>query len=153
MFICKTLLFTTLAAGATLVLPLLAETKPNFTGSWKLNPTESKAEEDGPKSLAFKIDHKEPTFKYTAKGEDFHGDPFTETAEFTIDGKQYPGPEPTKMTAHWDGQSLIVRVTIGDATLQTITLRLSADGKQMVRDIATKDQIGDRLLHQVFDKE
>jgi hypothetical protein len=149
----KSVFFATLAAASLLALPLSAEGKPDFSGSWKLNMSESKAEEDGPKSLAFKIEHKEPALKYTAKGEDFQGDPFTETAEFTIDGKEYPGPEPTKLTAHWEDQVLVIRATLGGATLQTVRMRLSADRRQMVRDISAKDQIGERSIHQVFDRE
>jgi hypothetical protein len=147
------ILFLTLAAAANLAQPVFAQDKPDFSGTWKLNLTQSKSEEDAPKSLVFKIEHKDPAFKYTAKGEDFRGEPFTETAEFTIDGKQHPGPEPTRVAAHWDGQSLIMRFTLGDTPLQTITLRLSDDGRQMVRDIAARDRIGERSMHQVYDKE
>jgi hypothetical protein len=46
-----------------------------------------------------------------------------------------------------------MRFTLGDTPLQTITLRLSDDGRQMVRDIAARDRIGERSMHQVYDKE
>ena len=142
-----------LAAALLLVGPLAAQSKPDFSGSWKMNAAESKADADGPKNLGFTIEHKEPAFSYKASGEDSQGEPFEESGEFRIDGKEYPGPAGLMFTAHWEGQALVVQIGLGKTPVQTVSLRLSPDGKRLIRDIVLKDEDGDHTMHQVFDRQ
>jgi len=37
-----------------------AQTKPDFSGSWKMNREKSKFADGGPNDILIKIDHKEP---------------------------------------------------------------------------------------------
>lgn len=101
-------------------------------------------------NLTFAIDHKDPAFKYTATGETARG-PFNETAEFTADGKEYAQGDVVR-TAHWDGQTLVAQVKI-KSFVQTWRVSLSADGKQMIRDVVNKFPQGERTGHEVYDKK
>ena len=141
-----------LAAALLLVGPLAAQSKPDFSGSWKMNKAESKPDPEGPKELAFTIEHKEPAFKYHATGEDSEGAPFEESGDFKIDGKEYPGPASFTIAAHWEGVVLVARIGPSDAPVQIVSLRLSADGKRLTRDVANKEG-GETIAHQVFDKQ
>jgi len=57
------------------------------------------------------------------------------------------------ITAHWEQSALVLRLTLGGETVQTVTLKLASNGRQLIREIAMKDAIGDRLFHQVLDKQ
>jgi hypothetical protein len=120
---------TLLAAG------LSAQTKPNFTGSWKLNETKTAITAAGPKGIVFQIDHREPLFKYTARGKvGAHDESFSETYEFETTAKPRRDPSKIVIEAQWEGEALALRYFKGDAELIKFTLRLSADGKQMTRE-------------------
>lgn len=128
-------------AAVMFVLPLSAQTKPDFSGTWKLN--EKARPIDGPSNIVFRIDHKNPHLRYTATGETAGGDPFTEAVEFTIDGKEHPGIESGTVSARWDEQRLVIRFTIG-GNEYPVVLRLSSDGKQMLRDALGHHEVYDR---------
>ncbi len=140
---------TMLVSLALLAAGLPAQTKPDFTGTWKLNEIKTAITAAGPKEIVFKIDHKEPVFKYTATGKvGAHNQSFSETYEFDTSAK--PRRDPSKIVAEgqWEGDTLALRYFKGDAELVKFTLRLSADGKQMVREGGP-----DAKVHEVYDKQ
>jgi hypothetical protein len=139
---CKALMsIVTLAAGM-FALPLSAETKPNFSGTWKLN--EKAAEAGDPRNIVFRIDHKDTVLKYTATGQAAGGHAFTEAVEFAIDGKEHPGIHSGTVSARWEEQRLVIRFAIS-GNEYSVVLRLSSDGKQMFRDVLGQ--------HEVYDKQ
>src|SRR5262245_48907873 len=87
-----------------------AQTKPDFTGSWKMNREKSKFERGGPESLLIKIDHKEPAFVEdwtvtTPNGER------TFQAKYTTDGKETEQEvigRTAKTSAKWEGDALVI---------------------------------------------
>src|SRR5262252_621933 len=49
-------------------LTLAAQSKPNLTGSWELNPEKSDLGGAPLSKLTVQVDHKDPVLKYTATG-------------------------------------------------------------------------------------
>ena len=62
-----------------------AETQPNFTGTWKLNVAKSEMGTSAVTELVADVDHKDPVFKYTAKGM-ASGQAFEVTETINTDG-------------------------------------------------------------------
>lgn len=134
----KLFLAAVLAAG----IPILSvQAKTDFSGTWKLN---DKISDPGPRSVVFKIEHKDPTFKYSASGETAEGQHFSEDAELTTDGRVHPGPNSGTVSGNWEGETLVLLYKIGDNQIK-MTLKLSTDGKQMFRDVLDR--------HEVYDKQ
>ena len=139
---CRRLLCVLTFAAGMIVLPLSAETKPNFSGTWKLNEKAQRA--DGPRNIVFKIDHKDAVLKYTATGQTSGGEAFTEAVEVPIDGKEHPGIHSGTVSARWEEQRLVIRYTIS-GNEYSMVLRSSAYGNQMFRDVLGQ--------HEVYDKQ
>lgn len=131
-------LFLIACAGA---LPLAGEPKANFTGTWKLE--EKAAQAPGPRNIVFRIEHREPNFKYSATGQTAEGEPFTETVAFTTDGKEHPGLYSGTVVGRWKGETVVIEFTINGKPF-VVELRLSADGKRMFRDVMG--------LHETYDR-
>ena len=128
--------------------PLGAETRPNFTGVWKLSEAAASAA-DGPRQIVFRIEHKEPVFRYEASGQTGY-QPFREAFEFTTDGKAPADASKLAVTAAWEGQSLATRYVKGGKELAKFVLRLSAGGRQLTRDGQMPDG---RKIHQTYDRQ
>lgn len=143
-----------LGLAAVLATPLAAQSRPDFSGTWKLNL--ENAPPDAPRSVIVKIDHKEPALKYTAAGETSNGDSFSESAEFTTDGKEFPfRPElQGVISARWEGQTLVIRADLKAIPLtQTARTTLSGDGNRMTRDITETSGQGENKRKEVYDRE
>ncbi len=83
--------------------------KPDFTGTWKLNLDKSKLESPPPDSSRFVIDHKEPSFRLQ-RTHVFKGKPDTWSIELTTDGKevvQKDGNMDFHVSLRWEGDTLI----------------------------------------------
>ena len=77
-----------LALGAT---SLLGAGVVNTSGTWKLNVEKSDyGKRPKPKDITVKIEHKEPSLKYTVTGTDGEGKPLNIEFSGAIDGKDYP---------------------------------------------------------------
>src|SRR5262245_6610142 len=63
------------------------QTKPDFSGTWKLNREKSKFAGGGPDNLLIKIDHKEPSFVEDWKMSTPDGERSFQ-AKYTTDGKE-----------------------------------------------------------------
>src|SRR5262245_1541622 len=83
----------------------VAQNKPNFTGSWKMNPQKSKFTNGGPEGILIKIDHKDPEFVEDWSISTPNGERSFQ-AKYTIGGKetdqQVMGRE-AKTLAKWAG--------------------------------------------------
>jgi hypothetical protein len=135
-------------AAAIGALPANAEAHPNFSGIWKINATGTDAS-SSPTNVVFAIDHKEPKFKYTAKGTSGAG-PFEESFTFSTDGSIVPvDPRELSVGGVWNGQALVVRYHKDGKQLATVEFRLSPDGKRMTR----RGEIGARKIVEVYDRQ
>lgn len=131
---------------------LSAETKPNFTGTWKLNVAKSDARDDGPQSLTVTVDHKEPTLTYTVKGTP-GGQDIGETATLRTDGTPTKGSNDITIVGHWDGPTLILEGTAPDTSpIFEVHLSLSADGKTITRVVIVKNGNQQETRHEIYDK-
>jgi hypothetical protein len=170
----------TLAAAMPLIL--LAQDKPNFSGTWALNREKSVFPEmpgggaggpGGGRGMGANmgprvIVHEEPSIqtKLNMKGRD--GQDITVETKFTTDGKattnkgQGRGPMggTSKIKSKWEGARLVVNTERevstpnGDFTIQnTDEWTLSADGKEMTVLSKTQTPMGEIEIKYVFDKE
>ena len=150
----RTILPTFLALAV--VVPASAAL-PNFSGHWKLNVEKSKLDDPYIGLTEERtIDHKDPQLVVNVKAVQ-DGEEDTSTAKYTTDGKETRNivdGDPNFITAHWDGQTLIVEIKIisdTDTTDLSDRWTLSADGK--VLTIARKMKVGfdEREFVFVFD--
>lgn len=117
-----------------------AQAKPNFTGSWKMNPQKSKFTNGGPDNILIKVDHKEPEFTENWSIATPDGERSFQ-AKYTIGGKeteqQVMGR--TAMTlAKWAGDALVIEWKAGDGSFNR-KLTLSADGKTLTKVVTQSD--------------
>src|SRR5262245_20415795 len=82
-----------------------AQTKPNVTGTWKMNPSKSKFEGGGPSGITAKIDQKDDSYIETITVTGDGGDQSVE-GKYATDGKEIDvqlGPNGAKGSAKWEG--------------------------------------------------
>ena len=84
-----------------------AQTKPNLSGTWKMNPQKSNLANGSPEGITIKFDQKELELAETltlSKG----GDDRSVDLKYTTDGKEVEaqiGPNSAKTTAKWEGDA------------------------------------------------
>lgn len=130
----RRLLLSLLCAG---LIPMAAA-KPNFTGTWKLNPAKSDfGPAPGPDSMTREIKHDEPNLQLKTTQSGQQGS-FTTETKWTTDGKECVNPTSRgdlKGTMKWDGDSLVNSYKISTQQAGEITIEdhwaLSEDGKTM----------------------
>jgi hypothetical protein len=132
-----------------------AQTKPNFSGVWKMNPQKSKFERSGPDGIQSKIDHKDTAFAESLMVSTPNGDRATET-KYTIDGKETAQEvmgRSARTSAKWDGDSLIVEWKVEDGFLRR-KLTLSPDGKTLTMVVTQSRGSGEQAEDTVvFEKQ
>jgi len=142
-----------LAALAFGAVALMADTKPDFTGTWKLNVDKSDLGGAPITALVVTVDHKEPSFKFTAKGT-AGGEDFEETESFTTDGKPNEDSHGGTVKCHWEDATLVIEGTAPDGNGgDSSRLTLSADGKTITRDAVQKSDEGEQKRHEVYEKQ
>jgi hypothetical protein len=139
---------TVFVSMALLAAGLSARQKPNFSGVWKLNETRTAVKALGPRQIVFRIDHKDPVFKYTATGKVGNNQDFSETYECSTASKAARDPSQIVAEGEWEGDTLALRYFKGGAELIKFTFRLSEDGKQMIREGGHREKI-----YEVYDKQ
>jgi hypothetical protein len=130
---------------------LLAQSHPNFTGTWKLNAEKSEKRSGAPTELVIELEHKDPVFKYHVRGL-AGGQRIDETGTFTTDGKTSRDPQGINVTASWDDEEMVALGTADDGSMiYAARLSLSSDGKTITRVFKQKD---DPEQHrEVYDKQ
>jgi hypothetical protein len=134
-----------------------AQTKPDFSGSWKLNKEKSKfAGNGGPDAILIKIDHKEPALTEdwlvsTPDGERSF------VAKYTTDGKeteQQVMGRMAKTSAKWEGDALLIEFKTEENGFIKRKITLSADGKTITK-IVTQSKDGSSQIEEtaVFEKQ
>src|SRR5713226_6378521 len=103
-------IFTVLTVSA-LAASLVAQSKPNFSGTWKLNVAKSDfGPLPAPESRTDVIEHSDPNLKDVVSAQGAQGKQDF-TANYTTDGKEVTnkmGPREVKSTASWEGNNLVV---------------------------------------------
>ena len=129
-----------------------AQTKPDFSGAWKMNTQKTKfAGGGGPDAILVKIVHKEPALTEDASISMPVGDGGFQ-AKYTTDGKeteQYVMGRIVKTSAKWEGTSLIIEFKGEDGFFFKRVITLSADGKTMT-EVGTRP-VGEDTV--VFEKQ
>ena len=134
-------------------LPLVAQSKPNFSGTWELNTEKSDLGGAPISKLTVQVEHKDPVLKYTATG-NAGGEDFSESQTISTDGKPTTDSRGAQVKAHWQGATLIIESTGPEAgASDSSRLTLSADGKTMTRDDDRTGNEGPQKRHELYNKK
>jgi hypothetical protein len=145
-----------------LALPLItavAQQKPDFSGTWKLNVAKSDfGALPGPESRTDVITHKDPSLSVNVTQEGADGKQ-QYTANYTTDGKeavnQISGRD-VKSTLKWAGSTLSMTSKLvynGAEVTGELTWTLSADGKTRTVTIHYASTMGETDQKLVFEKQ
>jgi hypothetical protein len=138
---------------------LVAQSKTNFSGTWKLNVSKSDfGPLPGPTSRTDVIEHNDPALKVTTSQEAAQGQQ-NSASNFTTDGKEVMnkrGPQEVKSTVVWDGSKLVVNSKLSfndqDVTIKAVW-SLSDDGKTLTQNVHLAAQMGEADQTMVFEKQ
>jgi hypothetical protein len=122
-----------------------AQTKPNLTGTWKMNPSKSKFVNGGPNEIIIKFDQKDSSFAETLTVTENNGE-HQAALKYTADGKAATNQIEEKtvtVTAKWEGETLVIEM-MENENLFIRKITLAADGKSMT--MAVHRSKGDRVL-------
>jgi hypothetical protein len=123
----------------------MAQTRPNFSGSWKLNVARSDIQEPRLKGAVFKIQHQEPEFIISRtllySGEQQH-------MKFNLRTDGSPlvvpyGEEKLMLRVRWDDGSLLcsIRDALARDNADTVKYTLSPNGKVLtVQESGTRQR-------------
>jgi len=124
-------LLTAFLLAPLCALTAMAQTRPNFTGTWKLNQEKSKSSDGITIEFNQKDNNLTEAFNAGQGGE--------LEAKYTIDGKESEvstGDATIKATAKWDGDALVIDFRGPEEGRYFVRkLTLSADGKTMTINI------------------
>jgi hypothetical protein len=99
------------------------------------------------------VDHKDPVFKYTARGT-ASGQEFEETETIYTDGKPSQDSQGAAVTAHWDGAALVSEAKDNNGqVLYTSELTLSNDGKTITRILIQKGPGDAQSRRELYEKQ
>jgi hypothetical protein len=134
-----------------------AQTKPDFSGSWKLNKEKSKfAGDGGPDAILIKIDHKEPALTEDWLLSVQNGERSFQ-AKYTTDGKETEQEvmgRTAKTSAKWEGDALVIEFKTADNGFFKRKITLSADGKTMTKIVTQSKGEGNQTEETaVFEKQ
>ncbi len=138
---------------------LVAQSKPNFSGTWKLNVAKSDfGPLPGPDSRVDVIEHSDPAIKINTNQEGAQGK-IEATINYTTDGKEvtnHVGPREIKSTVVWDGSNLVVNSKLtfqdNDVTIKNVWT-LSEDGKTLTQNAHLAATMGEADQKYVFEKQ
>ncbi len=139
---------------------LFAQSKPDFSGKWKLNRAESDFSDPRatiPDRLTFSIQHQGDSLKYKVERE-AAGKKGGFEVELEIGGAPYESDAAGVVSAEWKGNTLIVTTLYNPgsdrASDQKETWSLSSDGKKMMDEVLIHPPRGKEAhIRRVFDKE
>jgi hypothetical protein len=139
---------------------MLAQSKPNFSGTWKLNVAKSDfGPVPAPDSRTDVIDHSDPVLKVNTS---LVGGPqgnMDAISNYTTDGKEatnHMGPREVKATIVWDGAKLVYngKTTFQDAELTIKSIwTLSDDGKTLTQNVHFTTPMGEADQTLIYDKQ
>jgi hypothetical protein len=138
---------------------MFAQSKPNFSGTWKLNVAKSDfGPMPGPDSQVDVIDHNDPVLKDALTQESAQGK-INATISYATDGKEVTnqvGPREIKSIATWEGSNLVVnsKTTFNDSevTIKSVW-SLSDDGKTLTKNEHLAASMGEMDRKTVFERQ
>lgn len=146
-----------LAVLALAALPVLA--KPNFSGDWKLNVSQSSfGQMPAPSGMTNKITHADPKLASHVRQSGDQGD-FEFDSNYTTDGKECTNEmfgSPIKSTLKWDGDTLLIdsKGQFGDTEFTgQEKWTLSDDGKTLTITRHFKSSMGEDDHKLVLEKQ
>jgi hypothetical protein len=144
---------------ALLAITCLAQQKPDFSGTWKLNVAKSDfGNFPAPTSRTDVVVHKEPSLTDSVSAETTQGK-IEYVANYSTDGKETTNKvrdRDTKSTAKWDGNSLQIHsvFNINDTEVTAnATWTLSGDGKTLNINAHFSSSMGDVEQKLLFEKQ
>ena len=149
----------TVFALLAFAISLAAQSKPNFSGTWKLNVAKSDFGVLPPSNgRTDVIEHQDPDLKDTVSDDAAQGQQ-NYTLSMTTDGKEAinkPGGLEMKSVATWTASNLVVNTKLqfqgSDVTIKT-TWALSDDGKTLTESAHLESQMGETDQKLVFEKQ
>lgn len=146
------------ALGVTLTVAVVdAQSKPNFSGDWKMNLVKSDwGAAPAPDTMTRKIVHAEPALTIDEEQASPFG-PQRTTRKYITDGTestfQASGAD-VRTSAKWDGNALVAVSTVEVAGLvYNDRMTLSADGKTLTSVVKLTTPQGPIDVTVVFDKQ
>jgi len=109
-----------------------AQTKPNLTGTWKMNSSKSKFVNNGPSEITIKFDQRDSSFTESLTITENNGEHKADL-KYTADGKETTNQienGPVQTTAKWEGETLVIEVK-SEQNLFVRKITISSDGKTM----------------------
>jgi hypothetical protein len=117
-------------------LAAVAQAKPDFSGTWKMNSAKSKFAREGPDSITLKIEQKETGLSEVLAFGNNANERRVE-AQYTNDGKESDvtmGGQTAKGSLKWEGETLVIAWKRDEGSF-TRKLKLSADGKTINMEV------------------
>ena len=135
-----------------------AQTRPNLSGTWKLNVSKSDfGHGPAPEARTDKIVHEDPNLKDTITQSNQQGE-ITYDMHYTTDGKETTNTirqNEFKSIAHWEGDQLAIesKGTLGRPVTLKDHWSLSGDGKTLTLQRHAAMALGSTDQKMVFDKQ
>lgn len=138
---------------------LAAAAKPNFSGTWQLDPEMSRFDKElpAPKSMRLTIDHHEPKLHVEIKSETKQG-PQDLVFDLTTDGPEVKGSNSGgeyTASAEWgdiDGTRLVL--TIKQGTVETSRImKLGSQGKMLTTVLTVQSQGHEQSAYEFFQRK
>lgn len=146
-----------LIVGQIVEVSVAAQSHPNLSGVWRLDPSESRMIGGPLGEITWQINHYESNIAVTinvSSPQDSHEFAFT----CTTDGKQCVNKllnEVRRSTATWEGNVLVMKTKAEtpDGGFEAVDRISAADnGQTLVFERTVKDARGERAIKQVFRK-
>jgi len=109
-----------------------AQTKPNLTGTWKMNSSKSKFVNNGPSMITIKFDQKDSSFTELLTITEDNGEHKADL-KYTAGGEEITTQiedQSFQITAKWEGETLVIEMKSGH-NLMVRRITISSDGKTM----------------------
>lgn len=147
----------------SVALSAYAQTRPNFSGTWRLNPSESNLTDRRvavPDSLVWKISQRGDHMTYTVERV-AQGKKNAFTAEIDIGGGAYESDAAGIITARWNGTALAVDTLYNPDNERRASMEetwtLSEDGTKLTDSVVyhmpkTAKNPSDAVFKRVFEK-
>ena len=113
-----------------------AQTKPNLTGTWKMNESKGKFAHNIPSEITIKFDQKDSSF--TELLTVIENGEHKMDLKYTADGKETTNQfenQPVQTTASWEGETLVIEVKIEQGKRFIRKITISSDGKTMTMTV------------------
>lgn len=137
---------------------LFAQSKPNFSGEWKMVPSKSDyGMMPAPTTAVQKISHNDPELKVVNTQTGDQGT-FTTESTYTTDGKECVNKGrmgDVKSTLKWDGNALVIDSKMdfqGNEVAITNKWTLSEDGKTLTMNMHFASSMGEGDAKIVYEK-